>query len=367
MLAKNINTIKIKGMKNIYKHIFIGLLTMILLFPAITHGGNKDRSGQAGASELLINPWAGSSGWGGANVASSRGLESLFTNVAGTAFTENTEIIFSNSDYLRGADINIMSFGITQRVGESGALTIAIMSMGFGDISRTTITNPDPADASIGTFSPNLLNINIGYAKVFSNSIYGGFNIKIISESIADMSAQGIAIDAGIQYVTGEMENIKFGIALKNIGPTMKFSGDGITFRGFYNQFSQTSPTFQQRISDFELPAQLMIGGAYDFLFGESRFTLAGSFISNSFNKDQFAFGGEFSLKSYLMLRAGYTYEEGITSKADRTTVFTGPSAGFTVQVPLNKEKGSVFAVDYSYRDTDPFQGVHTIGARISL
>jgi len=185
---------------------------------------------------------------------------------------------------------------------------------------------------------------------------------------MADMSAQGVAIDAGIQYVTGPMENIKFGIALKNVGPTMKFSGDGLTFRGFYNQFSRTSPTFVQPSSEYELPAQLSIGGAYDFLFGDNnRFTLAGAFISNSFTKDQFSIGGEFSLKNYLVLRAGYLYEDGITKKSDRTTVYTGPSAGLSVQIPLNKEKGSIFSVDYSYRDTDPFSGVHTIGARFTL
>ncbi len=355
-------------MKRIYIHIVTVFITISLTIPNHSvFAGNKDRSGQSGASELLINPWAGSSGWGGANVACSRGLEALFTNVAGTALTPKTEIIFANSDYLKGADINIMSFGLSQRVGESGAFTIAIMSMGFGDISRTTINNPDPADASIGTFSPSLININLAYAKAFSNSIYGGINIKILSETIADMSAQGVAIDAGIQYITGDLENIKFGISLKNVGPTMKFSGDGLTFRGFYTQFSTTSPTFEQRVSDFELPATLMIGGSYDFLFEESRLTFAGTFISNSFTKDQIVIGGEYSLKSYLVLRAGYTYEEGITEKANRTTVFTGPSAGISIQIPLNKEKGSVFAVDYSYRDTDPFDGVHTIGARISL
>lgn len=355
-------------MKNIYRYIVAIFVAGLLIIPTTDSlAGNKDRSGQAGASELLINPWARSSGWGGANVACTRGLESVYTNIAGTAFTQKTELIFSHTEYLKGADVTIMNFGLAQRVGESGALTIAIMSMNFGDIPITTINNPDPADASIGTFSPNLMNINIGYSKAFSNSIYGGFNLKIISESISDISAQGIAIDAGIQYVTGEMENIKFGISLKNVGPPMRFKGDGLSFRGFYSQFSQTSPTFEQRVSDFELPTSLMIGGAYDFLFGESRFTLAGTFVSNSFTKDQFIIGGEFSLKNYLMLRAGYTYEDGITSDADRTSWYTGPSAGFTVQIPLNKEKGSNFSVDYSYRDTDPFDGVHTIGARIDL
>jgi hypothetical protein len=363
-----ITSIKPESMKNIYRYIIAMFISGLLIFPITDlKAGNKDRSGQAGASELLINPWARSSGWGGVSVANTRGLESVFTNIAGTAFTTGTEIIFTATDYLKGADIKIMNFGFTQHVGEAGALTLSIMSMNFGDIEITTINNPDPSDGGIGTFSPSLINISVGYAKAFSNSIYGGFNLKIISESISDMSAQGVAIDAGIQYVTGEKENIKFGIALKNVGRTMKFSGDGLSLRGFYDQFSAFSPTFEQRKADFELPATLSIGGAYDFLFAENRFTLAGSFQSNSFTKDQFILGGEFALKNYLMLRAGYTYEDGITEKASRTTVYTGPSAGFTVQVPLSKEKGSTFSVDYSYRATDPFDGVHTIGARINL
>lgn len=355
-------------MENFYRYTVAVFLSVVLMLPILpVSGGNPDRAGQAGASELLINPWAGSSGWGGANVAASRGLESIFSNVAGTAFTEGTELIFVHTDYLRGADVNIMNFGFSQRVGEAGALSMSIMSMSFGEIGRTTIMNPDPIDANIGTFNPNLLNINIAYAKAFSNSIFGGFNIKIISHSIADLSAQGIAIDAGIQYVTGPLENIKFGIALKNVGPTMSFSGDGLSFRGFYSPFARTSPTFQQRVSDFELPAQLSIGGAYDFLFDENRFTLAAAFVSNSFTKDQFNIGGEFALRSYLMIRAGYTFEDGLLDDAERSTIFTGPSAGITVQIPLNKETGSVFAVDYSYRDTNPFNGVHSIGARINL
>jgi hypothetical protein len=32
----------------------------------------------------------------------------------------------------------------------------------------------------------------------------------------------------------------------------------------------------------------------------------------------------------------------------------------------MNKD-GSVIAIDYSYRDTNPFQGIHTIGARVTL
>jgi len=354
-------------MKNFYKYLvvilFIGLLTVPL---HKANAGNKDRSGQAGAAELLINPWARSSGWGGVNIANVNGLESMYNNIAGIAFTQKTELVFSYTDWLRGSDIKIMSFGIAQRVSESGVIGLNVMSMNFGEIDITTVDKPE---GGIGTFSPRYLNISLGYAKAFSNSIYGGLSLKIINEAISDATAQGVAIDAGIQYVTGELENIKFGISLRNWGPKMKFSGDGYSLRtafpGQENMFTTT-----QRGAAFELPAQLNIGAAYDFLFGESRFTLAGSFLSNSFTKDQFVLGGEFSLKNYLLLRAAYAYEEGINKsiyEPERSNANKGLSGGFSVQIPLNKETGSVFAIDYSFRPTDHFKNTHSIGLRFTL
>lgn len=352
-------------MNKIFKYFAALLMTGVLFIPfnQLT-AGNKDRTGQAGASELLINPWARSSGWGGVNIASVQGLEGLFGNVAGTAHTKGTELIFSNTQWLKGSEVNINTFGLTQKIGQTGVIGLGIMSMNFGDIP---ITTEDLPEGGIGNFTPSYMNINISYAKAFSSSIYGGINIKIVSEVISDVSAQGIALDAGIQYVTGPRENVRFGITLRNVGPTMRFSGDGLSIRSLLPG-QESYFTLEQRSADFELPTQLAMGASYNFKITEMHsLTLAGSFISNSFTKDQFVFGAEYELKSYLMLRGGYTYEEGITSKPDRTTAFTGPSAGFTVAVPINKEKGSSIAIDYSYRATDPFNGTHSIGARFNL
>ena len=349
-------------MKSFYKYLITLVIIGMLIIPeSYLYAGNKDRSGQAGATELLINPWARSSGWGNVSTANVKGLEAMFINVAGLAFTKRTDLVFSHTTYLKGSDINMFAFGFSQRIGDAGVIGMNVVSMSFGEINVTT---PDSPEGGLGTFKPNLLNISLAYAKAFSNSIYGGITIKIISESIADVSAQGIAIDAGIQYVTGDMEQIKFGIALKNIGPRMKFSGDGLLRTAFFpeqaNAFSMSTPS-----ESFELPTALDIGASYDFYIGDwNRLTLAANFRSNSFGKDQFMGGLEYSLKTYLMLRVGYTYEDGITKKEDRTTVFTGPSAGVTVSVPTNKEKGSSIDIDYSYRATDPFSGTHSIGAR---
>ncbi len=353
-------------MKQINNWIKAAAIIALMLPFNNSFAGNPQRAGQAGASELLINPWARTSGWGGANIAGVRGLEGIFSNVAGLAFTEKTELIFSQTQWLKIGDdevADISSFGFSQKVGESGVLGFSVMSMSFGEIEITTVDLPE---GGIGFYSPNYMNIGVSYAKIFSNSIYGGVTVKMISEQISNVGANGVALDAGIQYVTGAKDNLKFGISLKNVGPRMSFTGDGLSFRGIVGDDDDYKMTVEQRSSELELPALLNIGLSYDVNFIQHRITGAGTFTSNSFQKDQYRLGGEYSYNEMFMVRLGYTYEDGIRTPSTRTTALRGPSAGFTVELPMG-DNGSTFGLDYSYRHTDPFQGSHTIGARINL
>lgn len=68
----------------------ISIVVSVIIFTAVTtlYAGNKDRAGEAGASQILINPWTKSVGFGGANSASTVGLEAMGLNIAGMAFTK---------------------------------------------------------------------------------------------------------------------------------------------------------------------------------------------------------------------------------------------------------------------------------------
>tara|TARA_B100000902_G_scaffold365033_1_gene385616 strand:+ start:81934 stop:83043 length:1110 start_codon:yes stop_codon:yes gene_type:complete len=364
-------------MKKIYYSLKMAFVSSLLIIPIDSISQEESiRSGSAGASELLINPWSRSSGWGTSNISSVEGLEGQFSNVAGLASIEQTELIFSQTSWLQygnelfNADESVSSistFGFAQKVGESGVMGIGVMSMNFGDIEITTVDMPD---GGIGTFSPSFLNIGASYAHVFSNSIRGGFTLRMISEQISDVSANGVAFDAGIQYSTGDQDELKFGISFKNWGPRMSFTGDGLSFRGIVGSDDDYKMTVEQRSSYFDLPALFNIGASYDVLTFDNRLTFASTFTSNSFQKDQYRMGTEFSYKEYLMLRLGYVYEEGqsnrfIGNSEDMTTAFTGPTAGFTIELPMSG--GTTFGLDYSYIDTNPFKGCHAIGCRINL
>jgi hypothetical protein len=340
--------------------------------------GNPDRAGSAGAQELLINPYARSSGWAGANSSKARGLESMFLNVAGLAFTKKTEVVFSRTNWLSGSGISINNFGFSQRVGETGAIGLSVMALNAGNIPVTTVDNPE---GGLGTFNPLFVNIGLSYAKGFSDNIYGGATLRVIQEQISNVQAKGVAIDAGIQYHTGKYDQIHFGISLRNVGPKMSYRGDGLTFESnvlngtqYNNTLNGYTATFENRSAAFELPSLVNIGGAYDFYLTKDsagikkdhRLTVAANFTSNSFTYDQYILGAEYGFKQYLMLRAGYAYEKGIGGK-DSKSAYTGPTAGVTIEIPFGKEKQSTFGLDYSYRFTNPFSGTHCIGLRMNL
>lgn len=356
-------------MKNVLK-IFAAVAIVAGLAMPTAQAGNDERRGTAGAYELLVNPWARSTGWGGVNIANVRGLDAMFGNVAGLAFVKNIEIGYTNtilyggkSGLNSGGSMN--SFGLGIRVFDAGVLGVYVMSLGFGDIDVTTYLNPE-GQGTAGTFSPSYMNINVAYAHSFTNTIHGGVNIKMITESTDNVSASGFGVDAGIQYVTGEFDQLKFGISLKNWGPSMSFGGTGLSLQMINT--AGNSFTVETRAAEMELPTCLNIGLSYDFLFEkwDQRLTVAGSFTSNAFLRDNYTLGLEYGLLNMVQIRAGYIFQEGLWT-GDAVTAKNGFCAGASVDIPLSKKEGSNTAItlDYSYQTAAPLKGTHAIGASL--
>lgn len=348
-------------MKRLYRITYLSVLTALL--PAALIAGNGERAGTGGATELLINPWARSSGFGGFNSSNARGIEAMNLNVGGLAFTKKTEVVFTRTNWLKGSDVNINAFGIAQRVSEDGILGISLFSMNFGEIDVTTNDRPE---GNIGKFSPQLINFAISYSKEFSNSIHGGVLVRGIQQTIADIKSSGFSIDAGIQYCAGDLDQLKLGIALRNIGPDMQMAGDGLmtTFKDITLPFDVEGFRKSQA---YQLPSLLNLGLSYDFYVkNDHRITALGNFTSNAFSNDQIGLGIEYGYKKYLMLRGGYNAQSDISNKDLSPSVYTGISCGATFEVPIN-DKGATFGIDYAFSPTYVFDGTHVIGARITL
>jgi len=355
------------------KKILIAVM-MLISSGTMLWAGNPDRRGEAGAWELNINGWARSTGLWGMNASRVRGLESERVNVAGLAHVRGSEIGFSYSQWLWGSGVGIIQGGFAQSIKQVNVIALSVQSLNFGTMYRTTTDVPE----GIGTFKPSFLNIGVSFARDFGTGITGGITVRVVNQSIENISATGVAIDAGLQYVTGPKDNIHFGVAIRNVGTPMRFRGDGFNERiAFSNDGFQT--TFDRRSNKFELPTQFIISASYDFLFGKRievspgvykqnlRITPNAQFTSNAFGSDHYFAGLEFSYKELFQVRGGYRFEEGVFKASTRINAYTGPSAGTSFQIPLSKSNTTTLGIDYSFRASQPFIGTHTFGMRLNI
>jgi len=338
--------------------------------------GNPDRAGGSGATQLLFNPYARSFGYGGVNTASVKGLESFYLNIAGLANSEKTEVIFSRQNYLIGAGVNINNLGISQKVGENGGVIgIGVMSFDFGNIPIVTYDNPNFNQPN---FNLQVLNFGFSYAKKFSNSISGGILLRISSEGVSNANATGACFDGGVQYQTSlnktkkiKKEDFRFGISVRNLGPNMSYSGNGLSFRSI-NQSTGADRRALMAAESFNMPALVHIRASYDMRLDANpdtyyhRLTASANFNYNAFQSDVLGFGAEYSYKDAFMFRAAYNHIDGNFSTTDNRQPVYGFFTGCTLQMPVTKS-GTILAFDYGYAPTRFFSGIQTIGVRLSL
>ena len=278
-----------------------------------------------------------------------------------------SRLIFARSSYLQGTGIFMNSVGFAQRVGsteggkkQNGVIGVSLMSLDFGDIAITTTNQPEGVGA---TYSPSFFNLGLSYSHTFEDKISVGITGRMVSEATSTVSANGFAIDAGIQY---KADNIRFGISLRNVGTKMRFSGEGLS------AITQAPDgdfdiTLEQRSNAFDLPSMLNIGGAYDIKSTDHRVTIIGNFTSNSFGRDFIGGGVEYSFTEQFSIRGGYRHEIGGTISPEDVSIYSGLSGGASIFVPINKKKTTKLGFDYAFRATNVWSGTHNFGVRLAF
>ncbi len=338
----------------------ICLLFLGLIFSSVSLiAGNPDRQGEAGAAELLLNPWARSSGLHSMNTSCITGIESMRLNIAGLSRMSGKEFVLANTRLYEGSEVGMNAIGFGNKIGENGAFGVSMTAMDFGDILVTTADKPEGTGS---TFSPSFFNIGIGYSHMYANKISVGILVRAVSEALSNVNAFGFAVDAGVQYVSGERDNFRLGISLRNIGSPMSFEGEGLAFKAPTESGVVVSAS--QRAAEFELPSVLNIGLSYDFYIEELVIRGLANFTSNAFSRDQIGVGLEVIVSEMFTLRGGYKLEVG-ESGSIRDNLYTGLAAGASVELPFTKEGASRIGLDYAYRTTNPFKGSHNFSIRL--
>lgn len=360
------------------KKYILQILVAIFGILATATAGNPDRAGGAGATQLLVNPYVRGVGLAGSNTASARGLESYYLNIGGLAYVKKTEIQASQTRYLVGTDIYLNNFGMAQALGENGSGGVLGLAFTFWDMGSIPITTTEAPDNTLGTYTTQILNLGLAYSKTFSNSITGGLMIRFVSEGTSNVNASGITLDAGVQYQTAlnptkkiKKQDFRFGIAVRNLGPDFAYQGNGLSTNTTVTATGASRKTLFGS-QPFNMPALANIGVAYDFRLDKGqetydhRLTVSGNFNYNAFSSNIISFGAEYGLKNMFMIRTGYAHQEGNFSDDAYKSPSYGISAGAGFNLPIS-DAGTALSIDYAYQPTVIFNGIHSIGFKLTL
>ena len=265
--------------------------------------GGLDRIGTSGAQELRIPVGAASIALGGSATAIGNGIGNLYYNPASLAAVDDAEGMVSYSTWIGDTKVNYGA--VSTKVGSAGNVAISGKVLNIGDI---IVTTEDAPDGTGEILSPTYSVFGISYGRRMTDRVLIGFTTNYISEKIASTTATGFAADLGVQYDTG-WRGLRFGFAMKNVGPNMHFSGPNLEERIILpgDDPSAQPHVVQLESTDFELPSYLQLGVAYDLNFaGKQHASLYGTFQGNNFSTDEYRMGAEYMIGEHLALRGGY-------------------------------------------------------------
>jgi len=346
--------------------IAMAFLVLVSAVCTTAYAGGENRVGTNAAPELLIPVGARDIALGGSSIATTSGIEAIYWNPAGLAnASHSANAMFSHMNYI--ADIGVDYVAISGAFEGFGTLGFSLKSISLGDINVTTETSPDGTGQVI---SPTVLNLGLTYARLLTDRVSVGATFTFISERFDRVSATGFAFSAGVQYSgIGGVNGLSLGVAVKNIGPQMKFEGEGLLRQGDVNGSLRPSTFYQVTAASFELPSTIELGLAYKIDVGEQNaLNVSGLFQNNNFSSDEYKLGAEYGYNDMFFVRGGYALSENAKNDALTVADKTSHIFGFTAGAGIHYELGSMdFTLDYAYRAVEFFESNHVFSLKFGF
>ncbi len=350
------------------------LSALLGLAAAPALAGSEARKGTAGAMELRIPVGARGTALGGAVASDITGVEAMFWNPAGLASVTGTDALFSHQNYF--ADMQLNYAGVATNLGGFGVLGVSVKVLSVGDIYVTTEQAPDGTGEIL---TPTFAVLGASWARQFTDRVNFGGTLSYVTESIADNSANGVAFDFGVQYVT-DWHGFRLGMVIKNFGPDMSYSGPGFETSVLDpNQDPNAGPhRLSYAATTFEMPSYITLSTNYNIVqSSKARLTALAAFQNNNFSGDNLRGGLEWSYRDMLALRGSYF--GSFNGKIDPTTgdeTYKFDSGddlyeGWALGAGLGTKVGATshLGVDFAYRPVKDglFDDTYELGVRLKF
>ncbi|RMF60827.1 MAG: hypothetical protein D6748_03175 [Calditrichaeota bacterium] len=308
-------------------YIFLFCLLLIPLsgkaqiFPDL--GGQ--RTGTATAQFLKIGVGARAIGMGEAFIAVANDAEALYWNPAGLTLFDKNSVFFSHIQWL--VDTQLEYAGIVYHLNSANSLGMAVTYLHTEDMVETTELQPFGTGRMFG-FSDFLMSLT--YSRQMTNQFSFGVSVKMMQETIAELTMRGVLFDLGTYYQTG-WKSTRFAVTVTNFGQDMAPTGT-ITQQNLANETVEIK-SFQK----FPPPIMFRISVAGEVWDNEvHRITTAMQLNHPNDNAESLNFGMEYWWQNRLALRVGYK-----TAQVEENF-----SAGFGLHFPIALAD---FRLDYAF------------------
>jgi hypothetical protein len=282
----------------------IGLVILWISVSAVSYGQGFSNVGSASANFLKIPVEPVGAALGNSNVATNQGILGLYWNPGAIAYTEGTEILLSQVNWI--ADTHVSFLGATHNLG-FGVIGLSVTALTVGEMEITTETAPN----GTGTFfNSGSYAFGLSYGmKIIDRFSFGG-TVKYIYEYIWETHGSTLLFDLGSVYQT-DFYNMRIGMRLANFGGNVKFAGDPIDNKSQVISASGISYPYDPRLDrispEYQLPQLFNVGISIDPIHMEDHTLRVTAAVNDpNDNNTQLVFGSEYAWHDMLFLRLGY-------------------------------------------------------------
>jgi len=286
-----------------------GSVLVLLLGVVMLYAG----PGSVAGDFLTMGVGAKAVSMGGAFTGLADDVSATYWNPGGLVQLGDSELMTMYNSWFEGSSQLFLGYG--KKLASGAVMAGQVDYVGSGDIAGT-----DEFGVAAKSFSASWMAAGLSYAKMLGDNTGAGVNLKLVNETIVDVSGSGYMIDGGILY--GASEKMNLGLSIDNLGSGIQYAGDK----------SATA-------------VPLIIRGGLSYLAGESLVCSLDVAKISSNKQMGYGVGAEYKMGT-IGLRLGANSAEGVMTPSFGVGIKAG-SVNFDICGNMNSELGSTYNVAF--------------------
>ncbi len=315
------------------------IIFSVILLTLVTGLSAQDKVGTTAANFLNIPIGGKAISMGGAYTAIADDATALFWNPGAFSRVGKSDIYTSITNYF--VDAQHTWFGAQYMLTPSDAIGVSLNSLNYGDWEEVTTVEEPGGTGEYWQASDMALAVS--YARNMTDRFSIGGSVKYIRQQIYNETAQTVAIDLGLLFIT-QFNGLQIGASIRNFGGSMEMRGRDLITQVDLDESSQGNNeniVSYLKTDQWAIPLTYIIGVSMPVIDrGWNRLVLAADVMRPTNDAQTLNLGLDWKIADMVSLRAGYQS----LFKAEKEN---GLTLGIGVDLEIS---GMAIVFDYSFQ-----------------